>query len=222
MKRFLCLCGIVFLSVMICSIGCGDSGGGDDPIFPLCNGGVCIKAPGPKIVFVTESRYDGNLGGLAGADAICQGEAEAAGLRGTFKAWLSDRDAGPATRFNKGDTSYVLAGTGDTIAGNWSDLTDGTIAVAISRTASGAVAPGDSPYPGYYWAWTNTNAFGTPAGPGVPHRDSCMDWSESIPHIAGLYGQYQERRTDTRGWTASPTGLVASCEQALRLYCFQQ
>ena len=34
----------------------------------------------PNIVFVTSTTYDGNLGGLAGADQKCQDCAEAAGL----------------------------------------------------------------------------------------------------------------------------------------------
>ena len=44
----------------------------------------------PKTVFVSSQTYDGNLGGLAGADAKCQGLADAAGLKGTFKALLLD------------------------------------------------------------------------------------------------------------------------------------
>ena len=34
----------------------------------------------PNIVFVTSIAYDGNLGGLVGADQKCQARAEAAGL----------------------------------------------------------------------------------------------------------------------------------------------
>ncbi|MDB4954192.1 MAG: Flagellar hook-length control protein FliK [Myxococcales bacterium] len=42
-----------------------------------------------NIVFVTSTTHAGDLGGLAGADAICQGLAAAAGLGGTYVAWLS-------------------------------------------------------------------------------------------------------------------------------------
>ena len=42
-----------------------------------------------KTVFVTSATYDGNFGTLANADANCQGLADAAGLGGTYKAWLS-------------------------------------------------------------------------------------------------------------------------------------
>jgi hypothetical protein len=52
-----------------------------------------------NVVFVTSVTGDGNLGswadaggntGLAAGDAICQARANAAGLTGTFVAWLSD------------------------------------------------------------------------------------------------------------------------------------
>ena len=55
--------------------------------------------PPPKYAFVTTWQGDGNIGGLAAADAICQTEAEEAELPGTYKAWLSDSGNSPSTRF---------------------------------------------------------------------------------------------------------------------------
>jgi len=49
-----------------------------------------------RIVFATSTLQNGNLGGLAGADQICQEHADAAGLLGSFKAWLSDSRPPPA------------------------------------------------------------------------------------------------------------------------------
>jgi len=55
-------------------------------------GGVCLAT---NVVFVTSTTFQpGALGGLAGADAACQNLAAAAGLPGTFKAWLSTSGAG--------------------------------------------------------------------------------------------------------------------------------
>lgn len=42
----------------------------------------------PSYVFVTSTLHDGNLGGLAGADAVCNQRA-AGNLPGTYTAWLS-------------------------------------------------------------------------------------------------------------------------------------
>ena len=39
---------------------------------------------------MTSSSWNGNLGGLSGADAKCQQAANATGLGGTWVAWLSD------------------------------------------------------------------------------------------------------------------------------------
>lgn len=86
MKKF-----IVFYAVMaslaMLAMGCGggsSSGGG--------------TTASPNVAFVTSVTGNGNLStwanaggqtGLAAGDAICQARANAAGLHGTFKAWLS-------------------------------------------------------------------------------------------------------------------------------------
>jgi hypothetical protein len=81
-----------------------------------------------KRVFVSSQNGNGNMGGLAGADATCQSEADAAQLTGTFKAWLSDSTASPATRFTHNPGWYVNYGdypgyqNGAKIADNWADL----------------------------------------------------------------------------------------------------
>src|SRR5690606_26301025 len=53
-----------------------------------------IKAKGSSaldhLVFTTSSYYDGNLGGIAGADNKCATRAAAAGLVGQWKAVISD------------------------------------------------------------------------------------------------------------------------------------
>jgi hypothetical protein len=46
-------------------------------------------SPPPNIVFTTSTTQTAALGGLAGADAICAQRALAAGLAGTYRAWLS-------------------------------------------------------------------------------------------------------------------------------------
>lgn len=44
----------------------------------------------PKWVFLTKNVYISKFGGIGEADIICKKDAEAAGLSGTYKAWLSD------------------------------------------------------------------------------------------------------------------------------------
>ena len=78
-----------------------------------------------KTVFVTSTKHTGNLGGQAGADAICQSRASAAGLAGTFLAWISEGSIDePRDRFTQSSASYRRV-DGTTIASNWDDLIDG-------------------------------------------------------------------------------------------------
>jgi len=60
------------------------------------------------------------LGGVTGADAICQARAAAAGLPGTYMAWLADANGSPATRMTHHLGVYQLV-TGAAIAQGWSD-----------------------------------------------------------------------------------------------------
>jgi hypothetical protein len=66
-------------------------------------------APPVKRVFVTSTVYTGNLGGSAGADDKCQERADAAGLGGTFKAWLSATGTGNSAfdRLSHASVPYV-------------------------------------------------------------------------------------------------------------------
>ena len=92
---------------------------------PPCDGDPCT-------VFVTSTSTTGNIGGVAGADAICAAQANAAGLSGRFLAWLSDtRGASPSARFNKSLGAYRLV-DGTQIASSYADLTDGRIAAPIN------------------------------------------------------------------------------------------
>ena len=49
-------------------------------------------------LFVTATDQNGNLGGLSGADATCQAEADTAGLERCYKAVLGDTNSSAAAR----------------------------------------------------------------------------------------------------------------------------
>ena len=104
------------------------------PGHPQCNGDSDLEARvealenllRPKIVFVTSTTYSGNLGGLAGADAECQAQADSASLLGTFKAWISDSttDATDTARFTRSIAPYLLP-DGTLVANNFNHLVSG-------------------------------------------------------------------------------------------------
>jgi hypothetical protein len=64
--------------------------------------------PNLKRVFITRGSYSGNLGGLEGADRICQEEAKRLGLEGNWKAFLGDDNISATERLNL-DGIFVYA-----------------------------------------------------------------------------------------------------------------
>lgn len=91
----------------------------------------------PKLVFVTSAEFTGNLGGLSGADAICQEAADAAGLDGVFQAWLSDSVDTPSTRWKTLSLGPYFLLDGGVVAASFGDLVDGTINAEINVTEAG-------------------------------------------------------------------------------------
>ena len=95
------------------------------------------------VMFVTKAAYaPGALGGLAGADAKCQAEADAAGLLGTYNAFLSATDTGSrcsssktaANRLNVFTEYHMVDGT---LVG-----TLNTPQIVVSKDATGALVSG--------------------------------------------------------------------------------
>lgn len=155
-------------------------------------------------VFLTSTTSNANLGGISGADTSCQNLATAAGLSGNFKAWLSDGSSSPDTRFKKLNIPYKLV-NGVTIANNWADLTDGTLAAPIRITETGTDPAATNT------AFTNTNPNGTVYST-VNH---CASWTVNT----GDPVKNGDRRQTDATWSL---GVDSFCSNAVRFYCFQQ
>src|SRR5262245_25674027 len=77
-------------------------------------------------MFVTSTRQtSGSLGGLTGADALCQARAEEAGVGGTSVAWLSSTQADAIDRIAAG--SGWVRRDGLPVVQSTADLTLGRI-----------------------------------------------------------------------------------------------
>jgi hypothetical protein len=159
-------------------------------------------------VFLSVGRWNGALGGLAGADAKCQAEADGEGLTGTFRAWLGDDTGSPATRFTRTGGPYMRL-DGVAVAADWDDLVDGNLAASITVTAAGA--PGDSVYD----SWSNVNVDGTTEFA----LYDCDRWSVD-GDASGALGI--PTYTDFRWTRGSAPGLVTSCFFEKHLYCFEE
>ncbi len=195
-----------------------------------CNGTCCDgccradASCGACLVFLSSfTTRNGNLGGLEGADAICQGLAQNATPRlpGTYKAWLSidnTPNQSPASgRFRRSSKPYQLV-TGAQIAANWSDLTDGGLAASIDRTESGETFGARAS------VWTNTRPDGT-AGSQDGGMGSCQGWRSAVSTEHAGVGD-SDAPPGLGRWTLSSNGfcdLTPTPDASdRRLYCFQQ
>ena len=160
----------------------------------------------PKRAFVTDGRWLGDLGGVAGADSKCQAEAEDASLGGSWLAWIADATTSPVERFARAAAGYVRL-DGQVLSTSWSDTVDGNLAAPLSYTPTGVTLTGSS-------AWTGVFADGA-RGPG---GGDCAGWTSSESGgVGGAAGLVDESDGLWTIWANQPCHLVPSS-----LYCFEQ
>ncbi len=168
-----------------------------------------------ETVFLTSTTHPGNLGGLEGADAICQGLADAAGIGGTrrYRAWLASGDGAPDTLFIRSASPYLRT-DGATVADDFSDLTTCDAASPFTCLQNPInVTEENVALLGFRPVWTNVLPSG--AIHGVFSQDSCFYWT------ADVFGARVGNASDTTaGWTAAGAGF--ECGVAAHLYCFEQ
>ena len=167
-----------------------------------------------KFVFLTDSTYTGNLGGITSsnpvystADKKCKDEAGAAGLPGTYKAWISNYILGaisPSLRFTKGVVPYVRTDF-TRIATSWATFASATHENPIDTDANGDAIAGP------LFAWTGTDSDGTSADP-----VACAGWITDQAAATGVIGEPDQ--TDAT-WTNFSS---AGCNNTHRLICVQQ
>lgn len=158
------------------------------------------------IVFVTETSYTGaEIGGLDGADLLCQIAAVQGGLQnpGSYKAWLSTKSEAAKDRLEHLDMAYVRVDR-TVVAVDWVDLTDGTLQNPIQVTELNNNVGNKS-------VWTNT----TLEGKSVPDGDDCDSWTSNT---GGSQFGYSGAKLSP--WTAADG--VVFCSSKHRLYCIEQ
>ncbi len=166
-----------------------------------------LSCDSDKYVFLTSISYPADLGGLEGADAVCQSHADQVRLPGTYKAWLSDSTNSPSTRFNRLDSTYdYKLVNGTVVADGWDDLTDGTIDTPIIVTEENVTLANDV-------VPTNTATDGT----AFNATENCANWTTRSGALNYNRGRFSV--SDSR-WTFE--GSTSSCNSTHKLYCFQQ
>jgi hypothetical protein len=154
-------------------------------------------------IFVTANTYlPGGLGGLSGADAVCQSEAGTAGYAGTYKAILSDATTSAVSRLT---LSYpvVNAYNGTTVSA--ANLWNGSFSNIILRPNGSSVS-----FP------SSSVTSGSTVLGGISGGGTCTSWSASGSVEFGTGG------TGADWLDYSNYGGYGSCTTANYLYCIQQ
>jgi hypothetical protein len=153
-------------------------------------------------MFVTSSAFTGNLGGLAGADAICRAHARDAGLDGTFLAYLSTSDAGAASRL--GSARGWVRTDGRPVADTAHDLAVGNLFYPVVLDEHGTEYTGEvrtgSDQSGNTYAWDG--------------GATCTDWTSTAGSVTTGYAVAGSMRfEDAVG--------IGTCDTALPFYCLE-
>jgi Protein of unknown function (DUF1554) len=180
--------------------------------------------------FVTSANpKGGNLGGLAGADAVCQSLAQAAGAGSkTWRAYLSTSTVDAKSRIGNGPWYNVK---GAQIAANVAELhgPNNKITAATALTEKGTVPnylagnpPAPVAQPLQHDMLTGTNEDGT------KNADTCKDWTVGDASAKAMLGHADRlgRNPGVNSWNAIHPSQGCGMEQlaptggAGMFYCF--
>ncbi len=203
---------------------------------------LLIASNASAYVFVTSQAFSGNLGGVEGADRICNELASDASLPGEYKVWLASSvyNAGTAAYdleehtpngdFVQATNAYILP-NGSLVATNWTSLVDGILEGPIDHNENGIqvielsenplpyVSEGGSTNIGFFnaqppFVWSNATQFGTYDN-GITKRN-CNDWHSSSP---SKYAKIGVTNLTSSAWAATDS---MNCSNKFRLFCFGQ
>ena len=154
-------------------------------------------------VFVTSTTHTGNMGGHAGANSICATRAAAAGLFGTFRAWLSS-DVQNAVNVVGTGTNGWRRRDGILVASSLADLTDSVLAIPILLNEFQGALPAGSR------VLTSTQ----PSG--IIGNNHCNQWTYAGTTQTCAVRGGADQTGGTWTWWECHT-----CAVAIHIYCFQ-
>jgi hypothetical protein len=191
------------IALVACALaGCGHYGFCEGP----GSGSAVLDAPDnqarPNVVFVTSAAVPQTFGiDLAGGDKVCADRAQAAGLPGTFVAWLSSSQVNAIDRL-AGSRGWVRP-DGAPVIDAPSDLVNARIFNPIDVDENQLTAAPDKP------VWTGTGFDGRTA-------INCNDWSSTSMSVAAEFGTPGNAYPN---YTA--VGNALPCNSTAALYCFE-
>ena len=173
------------------------------------------KVPGCfKIVFTTLNQaHRGNLGGVAGADALCAKQAKQEGWSGTFKAFLSDstRDVKDLIKGTAANTAVVNT-KGNVLYSSWSSIfsKSGWNTQNYVWSFNGTLVDEGQGSPSWSNAdgWHGSNTNGT-----VRTGVTCKDWTDTSSTNQGASGEVDEGVWIGMAMRPCSTYLAVPCVQ---------
>lgn len=162
-----------------------------------------LPTDGVNYIFMTSTRHSaGSLGGLAGADAICQSRADEAGLDGVYTAWLSSQSGEDAiTRV--GDARGWIRPDGLPVADEVAQLRSGQFYYPPVLDENGTIAA-----PDLAWTGTYDGMFDALRG-----NTDCEAWTSDASDMTSTAGDVGSVGS---WWSAL---YLQSCAAELRLVC---
>jgi len=167
-----------------------------------------------KVIFITRSKYQGNLDGLSGADQKCQANANAQNSKvknKAFKAWL-----GPTTdplagerQFNVFDLPYITP-NGDVYAQSYSALLFLNPWPFLSIAADGEVISSSGKYDNI---WTGRTYWGAQT------TFNCSSWLSQAESDRG--SAHVETHVSSSVYE-NPGHPIRPCSYYMRLACMEQ
>ena len=200
--------------------GAGSCEGGQACAAPAdCASNLCVnnRCVAQKRVFVSSAIYSaGSIGNLAGGDAKCQALAAAAGLTGTYKAWLSTTSENAKDRMSAATSPYVLV-DGTKVGDNFADVIDGTLDNAINRTETGAVPQASESICDANLDWVHTGT--RPDGTLYDANNNCANFTADTG--GGAFGRFGSLGSGWM-WSCGGGAPVNYCGKRAHIYCFEQ
>lgn len=194
----------------------------------LAGGAVAVHAQDTSIGFFVTNAGSGdgaNLGGLEGADALCQRLAEAAGVgTKTWRVYLSTATVNAKDRIGSGPwhnaKSELIAAS---VAELHSDANKISKATALNEKGEAVNGRGDTP--NQHDILTGSNPDGT-----LSAGNTCNDWTSNADGVAMLGHHDRMGQADTaaaKSWNSSHASRGGCGQQALMgtggaglFYCF--
>jgi hypothetical protein len=192
--------------------------------------------------FVTSTTHTGNLGGLGGADAECQGLAAAVGAGNrTWRAYLSTQGSQSEPAVNARDrigNGPWYNANGTMVAGSLADLhgdvqrDTNLINVRTALTEAGDLVNGfgraeGTPQEHDILTGSDSHGRAFPAGMSNQADDrTCNNWTSDSPDAHGMIGHHDRMSGWNTSWNSSHSTAGCSLEAfngtggAGRFYCF--